>query len=45
MYKRIVYVLSILMRYNMSNYDNPQLRYLCFSEPSLVRTAIPVVYP
>ena len=29
----------------MSNYDNQQLRYSCFSEPSLVRTAIPVVYP
>ena len=36
MHKRIVYFLSILMRYNVSNYDNPQLRYSCFIGPKLV---------
>ena len=29
------------MRYNMSNYDKPQLRYSCFSEHSLVSHSHP----
>ena len=36
MHKRIVHVPSFIMRYNVSNYDKPQLRYSCFSEHSLV---------
>ena len=28
--KQLMHYLSIVLRYNMSNYDNPELRYLSF---------------
>ena len=36
-----MHVLSIVLRYYMSNYGNPELRYPCFSEPGLVSHSHP----
>ena len=38
-------ILGILMMYRMLRFDNPELRYHCFSRTAPYHAIIPVVYP